>query len=60
LWLDADEDDTDDEWPDWVSEEPDMVTRRFMISRKVGRMVGSTCQQSATSWAYSGGASSGI
>jgi hypothetical protein len=35
----ADEDEAEDEWLDCVSEEPDMVTRRFMISRKVGRMV---------------------
>jgi hypothetical protein len=46
LRLGLDMDDDDEPWS-----ELDEVPRRFMISKNVGRIAGSTCQQSAISWA---------
>jgi hypothetical protein len=41
--------------PPCVEESPCMDERRVMISRNVGRMVGSLCQQLVMSSSYSGG-----
>ena len=41
--------------PEALVESPCMADRRVMISRKVGRIVGSVCQQLVMSSSYSGG-----